>query len=192
MLDAVLAHGKDYVRLIVCDGQGCHGLLRNAIWGNLDPAFRRKIMDTSWFSLLRHKELPGLEDIPNFPFKLCMLGDNPVYCLAGPAHAAKNAAGQALSPAKVLYYGVHFCDPAATLQNSMPVPAYCRKDPMSDRLCSLLSSPWFLISQDDIADLNEVHIPWHLRGFLLWGVTTALCVVAWQHKVKSVWLEQRL
>ena len=33
MLDAVLAHGKDYVRLIVCDGQGCHGLLRNAIWG---------------------------------------------------------------------------------------------------------------------------------------------------------------
>lgn len=132
-------------RLLVFDSEGCNIMIRKAFCGTLEPLQMQKVRSLPFFGQLEFENLKGLEDWPHLPMKLCKVRGEYVFALAGPAHSTKNAAGQLVSTSKVLYFGRFFSDAAGTLQNSMPLPAFMRRDAMSDRLCSLLSSPLFLV-----------------------------------------------
>lgn len=151
MIDEFMHHAAEYVRIFVCDSEACNLLVKSAIHGDLDRSFLRKISETRFFSQLKHMEVPGLESLPHFPMRLCLLDGDPLYCMPGPAHATKNSAAQMMSSTKVVYFGTHFADASGTLTKGMALPAFTRRDPMSDRLCSLLSNPWCLanFSTDD-------------------------------------------
>ena len=177
-------------------------LMTGAFPANLPEDERREMSHLPFLRDLRYDEFPDC-CLPRIPAKRCWLGHEPFFCLPGPLHALKNVAGQASSANRVLYYGRYFADSWGLLQHGLPVPAFCRSDPMSDRL-----SPFFLprtlVSWANLTDfccfagvdaesffsckrpgwrfsqdcpLEDVEIPWHLRGCLLWSLTTALCVV---------------
>ena len=80
-----------------------------------------------------------------------------LYTLSGPAHALKNACGQASSPIRFLFFGDLWADAACMLPHGLPVPAFTRKDEMSDRASALLCNPFYLVH--DLA-------PWLLRAVL--------------------------
>lgn len=144
-MDEFMFVSSDFVRVIICDGESCNNILKDAVFGRLGPAHRRRLLQTKFFQHLTHRAIPGLSILPHVPYQMCFFKDEPIYCLSGVAHAVKNSAGQTMSETKVLFYGKHFVDSTGALQFSLPVPAYCRKDAMSDRLTSLLSNPYFLI-----------------------------------------------
>ena len=88
-----------------------------------------------------------------------------IFALCGPAHAMKNATGGLMSSCKVLYYGSLYADPAGALQNGLPVPAFVRKDSMSDRLAALLCNPMFLLQDQDTQLLDSSAIAWNVLGW---------------------------
>lgn len=149
----------DLCRVLVFDSEGCNIMIRKALCGTLEGNQMQKLRSLGFFGSLEFEPVKGLEHWPHLPIKICKVRGEPVFALAGPAHSTKNAAGQLVSPSKVLYFGRFFSDAAGTLQYSMPVPAFMRKDAMSDRLCSLLSSPLFLV---------EFEVPWHLQYTNMW------------------------
>jgi hypothetical protein len=150
MLDAFADRASEYCKLFICDGEACNSILKSAICGQLSPELKRKMFQTKFFSRLRHVPIQGLEELPHFPIRSCFLDDgDPIFCMPGSAHAVKNAAGQVCSETKVPYFGRHFCDATGALEFSLPIPAYVRKDGMSDRLSSLLANPFFLMRLRD-------------------------------------------
>lgn len=144
MIDEFMHYAAERVRIFVCDSEACNLLVKSAIHGDFDRSVLRKLSETRFFSKLKYKEVPGMEILPNFGIRSCLLDDDPLYCMPGPAHATKNSAAQMMSSTKVLYFGSHFADASGTLTKGMALPAFTRRDPMSDRLCSLLSNPWCL------------------------------------------------
>lgn len=149
MLDELLHYAHDYVRVLLFDGGACNQVLRSIIHGQMDNSFRRKVVDLKYFSKLSYSECPGMQDLPRFPMKTCFVDKTEqIFALQGPSHALKNGASQVCSESKVVFFGHFMCDFSGALQNDLPLPAYSRKDAMSDRLCSLLSHPLFLIHSD--------------------------------------------
>ena len=132
----------------------CWTILKCIIHGQVDGSLRRKLAETVFFKDVKHEKVPGLEGI-RFPLRICKVKGRVLYLLPGPAHAVKNAAAQVASESKVLYFGQHMADPTGAVTNGMPIPAYGRKDAMSDRLCSLFSNPLFLL-QD---------VTWHRMNY---------------------------
>lgn len=149
MLDEFAARSSEFCKIFICDGEACNSMLKLAIFGQMDPAQRRRMFDMKFFSRLKHQDIAGLEEVPNLPIKVCFVDEDPVFCLTGPAHAIKNAVGQVCSETKVLHFGRHFCDATGCLEYNMPIPSYTRKDSMSDRLASLFGNPFFLIQSPD-------------------------------------------
>ena len=136
----------ELIRVLMFDGEGCNGLVRKVVHGMADRELTAKLQELRWFSQLRHTSIKGVEDWPSFPIRACKIGDEHVYALCGPAHAIKNSCGQVMSELRVVYFGNFFADAAGTLSHYMPLPAYIRADPMSDRLAALLQCPTFLAS----------------------------------------------
>ena len=134
------------VKVMVMDGEGCNTLIRQAMFGQLkDPR-----LDTlAWFSKLKHHTIQATQDLPRFPAKAASWGDEHVYLMPGIAHSLKNANGQLTSELHILYFGRFWADAAPTLANNMPLPAYGRLDPMSDRLAAVLMCPQFLIADPE-------------------------------------------
>ena len=137
------------MKLFLFDGEACNQVVRSAIYGDASPQNRRKIFDTKYFSRIQHKKIKGLETLPRFPLLAAYYDDKPVYAMPGPAHACKNSAAQLSSPGKLLFFGSHAADSSGCLEAGLPLPAFSRKDPMSDRLCSLLSNPMYLIPDEE-------------------------------------------
>lgn len=149
MVDAFLEHDVGSLcRVLVSDGEGCNLMIRRAILGQLNAAEMKRVERLNWFSRLKHAQVPGVDGWPRFPIKLCTIGNENVYFLSGPAHSIKNSCGQAASSIRVLYCGSYFVDGAGMLENHVPLPAYARVDPMSDRLSALFNCPMFLICPD--------------------------------------------
>lgn len=156
MIDAYMVHAIQYVKLIVFDAESCNHLVRSCIHGCLEATYQRRLGETQFFQTLRHSKISGLESLPRFPISICQAQDNEcIYALPGPAHAGKNAVGQMQSEGRLLFYGDYMCDSAGTLEYSMPLPAFTRKDAMSDRLAALLSCPLFCVAMKEI---------WHNLG----------------------------
>eukprot|EP00435_Cladocopium_sp_Y103_P024467 s2243_g6.t1 len=145
MLDAFMVRASPFVKMFVFDGESCNNVLRNAIHGTLDATLRRKLLSTEFFSQLNHAGIPGFEALPRLPIKHCTTDSGrSLYALCGAAHAMKNACGQLMSSGRVLFFGRHYADAAGALAHGLPLPAFGRKDAMSDRLCALLCNPLFL------------------------------------------------
>lgn len=174
----------DLVKVFVMDGEGCNSYIRKAVFGELD---RKQLDGLNWFSKLQFHELKAMADWPRYPIKAATMEGQYVYALGGVAHATKNAAGQMQSELRVIYCGDFFVDVAGTLQNNMPLPAFSRLDPMSDKLTALLNNPLFYVDQDIAeASIHRVNVPWQLKGALLMNLTCALCCVTWlQHGTKQ-------
>lgn len=195
MLDAFMDVAGSYVRLLVFDGESCNGILKSAIHGNMDLHHRRRLQDTRFFHKVRHGEIPGLESLPRVPMKIAKLdGVDAVYAMPGPAHATKNALAQACSEGKVLFYGKYPCDASGTLEFNVPIPAFCRKDAMSDRLCSLLSCPLFLAQTKASQYSYELFFtflciftcqPNFLQNGTLEGIVRWGGIFAWFHFIKG-------
>ena len=148
MVDHVMMLSHSYVKMLVCDGEGCNQSIRAAIHGDMEARLRRKLLDTKFFSDIKHRKVPGMECLPRFPIACAFYEESALFAMPGPAHAVKNCAGQICAEGKLVFFGVHFCDAAGTIGNGMPLPAFSRRDPMSDRLTSLLSNPLFLLSDE--------------------------------------------
>ena len=110
---------------------------------SLSEEDRRELSHMPFLRELRHVELPSCA-LPRIPARLCMRDGHPFYCMPGPMHVLKNVGAQAASACRILYYGKYFTDTSGLLRNGLPVPAYTRHDPMSDRLAALMASPFFL------------------------------------------------
>lgn len=149
MVDLVLREVYEHCAIVIFDGESCNQGIKAAIHGTLDGASRRALEGTSFFEHLQHTQVKGLEDLPHLPIQACTFDGSYIFALPGPAHACKNSAGQVMSECKLLHFGSYAADCAGALSLDMPIPAFCRKDPMSDRLCSLLSNPFFLVHCDD-------------------------------------------
>lgn len=149
MVDEVMHQARGHITMVVCDSESCNHMVLQAIHGSLDAKLRRKIMDTKWFSQLTHRKIPGMDVLPRCPMMLAFDEDRAVYAPGGVAHAVKNSSSQVLTEHKLLYFGVYAADPSGSLQYGMPLPAFCKRDSMSDRLTALLSCPIFYISDHD-------------------------------------------
>ena len=157
IIDEMMYHSKDFVRILVCDGEACNRLVKNAIFGDATPDYRRKILDTKYFSHVHHRKIAGLEGLPRFPLLSATVDGEAMYFLPGTAHACKNAAAQISSSTKIVHFGMHAADASGLLSAGLPLPAYSRKDPMSDRLSSLLANPMYLIGVDQALWLMYIH-----------------------------------
>ena len=199
----------DLVTCLIMDGEGCNTLILRILHNDIDANLQRKVQSLQWFSRLRFQ--PLRLEWPRVPMQLCTIDQEPLFGIVGPAHSMKNAAGQLQSHIRTLYYGDHFADLSGALPGGIPWPAYQRRDPMSDRLCSLLCSPQFLVApivtwinneenietnrdnmkqhettkicldmiwwlQDGELCLANIVVPWHLKGCLLWNLSSALCL----------------
>ena len=129
---------------MVMDAEGCNTWVLRILHGNMPPDLERKVQGLRFFSRLEHKALPL--QWPRVPLKMCLLDGEPFFGVIGPAHTMKNSAGQLQSVVRMLHFGRYFADASGTLPHGCPWPAYQRADAMSDRLCSLLCGPQFLIS----------------------------------------------
>ena len=146
MLDAFMVHAFPFVKLFVFDGESCNSVLRNVIRGTADASLRRKLYSTQFFSRLNHASIPGFEALPRVPMKHCTTDSGrSLYALCGSAHAMKNACGQLMSSGRVLFFGHYYADASGGLPMGLPLPAFVRKDAMSDRLSALLCNPLFLL-----------------------------------------------
>lgn len=145
MMDELMAHAHDRVRVFLFDGEAANQVVRSVVHGELDAIFRRKIKDFKFFSRLTWQECPCAQELPRFPIKLCQVDRAEyIHAMPGSAHALKNSAAQICSPRKVVFFGSFMTDCSGGLAFDLPLPAFSRRDPMSDRLCSLLSNPMFL------------------------------------------------
>ena len=234
MVDTFLSHPTgDLCKVLVMDGEGCNMLVRKALHGSLTAKEKRNLASMKWFSKLEHMPLQGLESWPRMPIQAAKIDGQFVYAVPGVAHAQKNANGQLQSEIRVLFFGSYFADASGTLAHSMPLPAFLRSDPMSDRLSSLLNCPlymiedydpdtclyfnvfqcisfyfiflsissvlehymlfevylymvviffwWFTILDQESPDglsIQNVQVPWHMRGLLLYNLSCALCCVS--------------
>lgn len=148
VIDRVLSQNLgDLCSCLIMDGEGCNQMVLKIIHGDIDSDMQIKVEKLGFFRKVRHAPIPL--DWPRLPIKLCLVDGDPFFGLVGPADTMKNAAGQLQSPIRILYYGEYFADCAGMLQHGVPWPAFQRRDAMSDRLCSLLASPQFLISPVD-------------------------------------------
>ena len=152
LIDAFMDRASDYVTALIFDGETCHQLIKQCVHGNLDRVSRLKLAELVYFKDVQYSEIPGTDLLPRCPMKICKVKGQPLFAITGPAHSVKNAASQLMSATKVLYYGNFAADPTPMLEHDLPLPAYVRKDAMSDRLTSLLSNPFFMISSS---------APWH-------------------------------
>eukprot|EP00435_Cladocopium_sp_Y103_P041609 s486_g11.t1 len=150
MVDHFMQQAASYVKVFIFDGEGCNGVLRQVVHGTASATLKRRVLNTDFFSQLRHVEVQGFECLPRNPLMHCLTGTGrALYALCAPAHAMKNAAGQVMSSGRVLFYGEHYADASGALSNGLPMPAFSRKDAMSDRLCALLCNPMFVIRDAD-------------------------------------------
>lgn len=147
IIDLVLSYVSEHVRVVICDGEGCNNHIKQVIQGTLPPDLRRKMHGFQLLKNVCYKEIEALSSVPGLRPKLCYIHGNLMYGLPAPAHSAKNSSAQLLSESKLLYYGMYFADPTGCLEYNMPVPAYTRKDAMSDRLNSLLTCPLFMLPE---------------------------------------------
>ena len=135
LIDAFMDRASDYVTALIFDGETCHQLIKQCVHGNLDRVSRLKLAELVYFKDVQYSEIPGTDLLPRCPMKICKVKGQPLF-----------AASQLMSATKVLYYGNFAADPTPMLEHDLPLPAYVRKDAMSDRLTSLLSNPFFMIS----------------------------------------------
>lgn len=150
MVDYFFSHEPgELVKIVIVDGEGCNGLMKRAIFGQISSAFRKRLDGLQWFSRLKHVSLAGVEDWPRCPIKACKLDDQWIYAMPATAHSQKNSCGQLQSNIRVLYFGNFFADVSGALANSLPVPAFVRRDTMSDRLAALLCNPLFMVCDRD-------------------------------------------
>lgn len=148
MMDELLHRCQDYVRVFLFDGEACNQLLKSIIFGQLDAHHRRSVMDLKFFSKLTFGERPGLSVLPRCPIKSCFFDQDQIFAMQGPSHALKNTAAQICAEGKVVFFGKFMTDCSGMLANDLPLPAFNRKDGMSDRLTALLSSPMYLIPNE--------------------------------------------
>ncbi|CAK9074248.1 unnamed protein product, partial [Durusdinium trenchii] len=162
MMDELLHRCQDYVRVFLFDGEACNQLLKSIIFGQLDAHHRRSVMDLKFFSKLTFGECPGLSVLPRCPIKSCFFDQDQIFAMQGPSHALKNTAAQICAEGKVVFFGKFMTDCSGMLANDLPLPAFNRKDGMSDRLTALLSSPMYLIPNEvlGVAEIDDVCIPW--------------------------------
>lgn len=149
IVDEVMFQAADFVQMFIFDGETCHQIIRSAVHGDANLAIKRQLMETKFFSKIRYRPIEGLESLPRIPLKIAFVDGHPLWALPGPAHALKNAAAQLCAEGKVLQFGLYFADASGALSGGLPLPAFTRKDPMSDRLCSLLSNPLYLIKDSE-------------------------------------------
>lgn len=143
-MDRVLAEALgNLCACLIMDGEGCNQMIRRIIHGDMDPDLRRRVQNLRFFSRLRFQ--PLALDWPRVPMQLCTIDQEPLFAIVGPAHTMKNSAGQLQSHVRSIFCGDYFADLSGSLPHGIPWPAFQRKDPMSDRLCSLLCSPQYLI-----------------------------------------------
>ena len=134
MLDAFMVRAFPFVKLFVFDGESCNSVLRHVIHGTADSSTRRKLLSTQFFSQLNHASIPGFEALPRVPMKHCTTdAGRSLYALCG----------------AVLFFGHYFADASGGLALGLPLPAFARKDAMSDRLSALLCNPLFLLRDED-------------------------------------------
>lgn len=148
MLDEFAHRVSDFCQIFISDNESCNQILKAAIWGELSPELKRKMFDTKWFCKLKHSNIQGLEILPHMPLRLCTVNEEPIFAMTGPAHSEKNAFTQIAVDCRTVHCGRHFVDATGCLEHQLPIPAYVRKDPQSDRLCSLLASPFFMVPSD--------------------------------------------
>ena len=134
----------ELVKVLVMDGEACNTLVRQAVHGQLVDS---RLKDLKWFGKLKFHSIKGFQDLPRCPILAATYEEEYIYLMPGVAHALKNANGQLTSELRVLYFGRYWADPSGTLANAMPLPAFSRLDPMSDRLAALLMSPQFLVGE---------------------------------------------
>ncbi|CAK9022434.1 unnamed protein product [Durusdinium trenchii] len=162
---------SDYVTALIFDGETCHQLIKQCVHGNLDRVSRLKLAELVYFKDVQYSEIPGTDLLPRCPMKICKVKGQPLFAITGPAHSVKNAASQLMSATKVLYYGNFAADPTPMLEHDLPLPAYVRKDAMSDRFAVLLTEE----------TSTSVSIADNMKGMLLWNITSALCVAPLVH-----------
>ena len=143
MVGQILAEAAPLLRMLTLDGEGCHQLILKSVFGNLSEAERGIASETPFFRDLRHRPLPS-SCLPRVPMMCCLHRDEEIFAMPGVLHVIKNASSQACSPGKVLFFGRYICDAVGLLGAGVPVPAYTRRDPMSDRHNALLNNPFFL------------------------------------------------
>ena len=163
IMDAFLHQVGDYFKVLLFDGEGCNTLIRKIVHGVAPPEVMIRLDQTFFFKELSHTEIPGLSQLPRCPIRMCLIKDDPFFALTAPQHASKNASAQMMSEIRVLFCGRYAVDATGTLQANMPAPAFSRKDPMSDRLNSLLCNPMFMLREQDTkgnqpcCDVASVH-----------------------------------
>ena len=149
IIDEFMHYASDYVKVIISDGETCNTLLRKVVHGvgRILPEHKKRLSKLKFFSLVRHHQIAGVEALPRFPMQMCCIRDRTLFVMGATAHCLKNSSAQAMASHRVLMFGKFFCDASPCLRHALPVPAFARKDPMSDRLNALLCSPLFMISQ---------------------------------------------
>ena len=145
MIDELMTNATgDLIKILVFDGEACNGLIRRLVQGVLRlPAEKQRRL--KFFAELRFEDLPDVQ-YPRLPVRLCKVAKEYIYAMPGPAHSQKNAVGQIMSHIRVIHCGNYFCDAAGCLPHNLPLPAFRREDPMSDRLSALFNSPLYMIS----------------------------------------------
>ena len=102
------------------------------------------------------------------------------HCLAS-GHANKNTSGQLCSMLRTCTYGEYWADVTLARSHGLPPAAYSREEPMSDKLNSLLTNPFFLVEEVD-GRLNSLVVPWALRGATVHNVVCAMALAPALHR----------
>ena len=148
VVSRVMSAGAWAIKGIAMDGHHAHRYLKECLLGvfeKLDPA---ALSEMPFFKDLKYQDMPK-HVLPRLPVRLCLYEDETVWCLGGPCHSSKNAAGGLTSPLRTICLGKYFCDTSNARKWGLPPAVFRRAEPMSDKLNALLFNPYYAISSSE-------------------------------------------
>ena len=178
-LGQVLEDGGEHVRTIVCDNAGSHRHIKQFMLGINTGLAPGVVQSLPFWKKLTYKSLPETR-LPRLPWKAPLVDGQFLFGWNGPCHLQKNLVGNLRSPARTLAFGQLWCDPSGALDLKMPAAAYIGYDGQSDRESASFLNPYHL-NVDMSASIEDIRIPWCLRGLLCMNLTGSLCISSVLH-----------
>ena len=123
--------------------------------GDFDKLSHFEVMDAQapCFKDVTYEVLPP-HALPRLPLKILKYHGGSVWCLQGPCHASKNAAGQLTSLLRTIYFGQYFVDHSGSRQFGTPPVVFRRGEPMSDSMNAALFNPLYVISSPVYTEMS--------------------------------------
>ena len=176
----VLESGGDMIRNITFDNASNHRLVKCFLLGMGHGLDSQTVKTLPFWKDIKWASLPESR-LPRFPYRKALI-DNQVLCpWNGPAHIQKNLVGNLRSAARTVMFGRFSVDPSGSLDLYLPPGSYVGYDATSDRESASFLNPYHL-NIHMVNKLENLEVPWCLRGSMLINLTGSLIVSSVFHR----------